>query len=279
MRHPSLLDGPAGGRPRPARLRSGPTPELDEVIVTATRLPAIVADTPGARVIDAATIEQRGAVFAADILSRHARPVGRAGRSLRRRGPGPHPRGHARQDPDPGRRRAGQRPGRGQRRLSTSPASNWATSSGSRCCRGPQSSLWGSDAIGGVIAFTTREVDGVRAEAEAGSFDTLRGRLAAGVANDDLCLRGLGLALRHRRHLRRRRGRRQSRGRRVREHHRRRARPLCLHSPSVQIDGSVRWSTVRGRHRRLPGPALRPRRHPGHHQPASNGPASPALQA
>jgi vitamin B12 transporter len=40
--------------------------DLDEIVVTATRLPAIVADTPGARVIDAATIEQRGAVFAAD---------------------------------------------------------------------------------------------------------------------------------------------------------------------------------------------------------------------
>ena len=42
---------------------------LPEVIVTATRLPAIVADTPGARVIDATTIEQRGAIFAADILT------------------------------------------------------------------------------------------------------------------------------------------------------------------------------------------------------------------
>lgn len=43
--------------------------QLDEVIVTATRIPAIVADTPGARVIDAKTIEQRGAIFAADILA------------------------------------------------------------------------------------------------------------------------------------------------------------------------------------------------------------------
>ncbi|MGZ9100625.1 MAG: TonB-dependent receptor plug domain-containing protein, partial [Brevundimonas sp.] len=42
---------------------------LSEVVVTATRLPAIVADTPGARVIDRETIEQRGAVFAPDILS------------------------------------------------------------------------------------------------------------------------------------------------------------------------------------------------------------------
>ncbi|MBW8304391.1 MAG: TonB-dependent receptor plug domain-containing protein, partial [Brevundimonas sp.] len=43
--------------------------DLPEVVVTATRLPAIVADTPGARVIDRQTIEQRGAVFAADILT------------------------------------------------------------------------------------------------------------------------------------------------------------------------------------------------------------------
>ena len=49
---------------------------------------------------------------------------------------------------------------------------------------GPQSSLWGSSAIGGVISFTTRELDGIRAEAEAGSFDTVRARLAGGVAND-----------------------------------------------------------------------------------------------
>ena len=43
--------------------------ELEEVVVTATRIPAIVSDTPGARIIDSAAIEQRGAVFAADILS------------------------------------------------------------------------------------------------------------------------------------------------------------------------------------------------------------------
>ena len=42
---------------------------LADVIVTATRLPAIAAETPGALVIDGATIDQRGAVFAADILA------------------------------------------------------------------------------------------------------------------------------------------------------------------------------------------------------------------
>src|SRR5207244_11608743 len=35
---------------------------------------------------------------------------------------------------------------------------------------GPQGSLRGSDAIGGVIAFTTREEDGWRASLEGGSY-------------------------------------------------------------------------------------------------------------
>jgi vitamin B12 transporter len=52
-----------------AQTPDDPDEALPEVVVTATRLPAIVADTPGARVIDRRTIDQRGAVFAADILS------------------------------------------------------------------------------------------------------------------------------------------------------------------------------------------------------------------
>jgi vitamin B12 transporter len=55
---------------------------------------------------------------------------------------------------------------------------------------GPQSSLWGSDAIGGVIAFTSRELDGLRAEAGTGSFDTRRGRLQIGRAGDRYALGG-----------------------------------------------------------------------------------------
>ena len=42
---------------------------VDDVIVTATRLPAVVQDTPGARVIDDRTIHLRGAVFAQDVLA------------------------------------------------------------------------------------------------------------------------------------------------------------------------------------------------------------------
>jgi vitamin B12 transporter len=49
---------------------------------------------------------------------------------------------------------------------------------------GPQASLWGSDAIGGVISFTTREPDGVRADFEGGSFGTTRISGAVGRSTD-----------------------------------------------------------------------------------------------
>lgn len=53
---------------------------------------------------------------------------------------------------------------------------------------GPQSSLWGSDAIGGVVAFTTRDLQGLRLEAEGGSMASARGFLGAGVAADAYAL-------------------------------------------------------------------------------------------
>lgn len=159
------------------------TDPLPEVVVTATRIPAIAQRTPGARVIDARAIEQRGAVFAADILADVP------GLSVVRSG--------AFGGPTQVRIR-GANPGKTLVLVDGVPVNDAAEINGAydfsgfelgdieriEVLSGPQSSLWGSDAIGGVIAFTTREVDGVRAEAEAGSFDTLRGRLAAGVAND-----------------------------------------------------------------------------------------------
>lgn len=158
-------------------------PELEEVVVTATRIPAIVAETPGARVIDRATIEQRGAVFAADILADVP------GLSVVRSGAF----GGVAQV-----RMRGATPGKTLVLVDGVPVNDPAEIAGAfdfsgfelgdidriEVLSGPQSSLWGSDAIGGVIAFTTQEVDGLRAEVEAGSFDTLRGRLAAGVANE-----------------------------------------------------------------------------------------------
>ena len=163
--------------------------DLDEVIVTATRIPAIVADTPGARVIDSAAIEQRGAVFAADILADVP------GLSVTRSGAF----GGVAQV-----RMRGATPGKTLVLVDGAPVNDAAEPNGAydfsgfdlgdieriEVLSGPQSSLWGSDAIGGVIAFTTKEIDGLRAEAEAGSFDTLRGRVAVGTANETWALGG-----------------------------------------------------------------------------------------
>ncbi|MFN6982044.1 MAG: TonB-dependent receptor plug domain-containing protein [Brevundimonas sp.] len=157
--------------------------QLDDVVITATRIPAIVEDTPGARVIDAKTIEQRGAVFASDILSDVP------GLSVTRSGAF----GGVAQV-----RMRGATPGKTLVLVDGVSVNDPAEINGAydfsgfdlgdvariEVLSGPQSSLWGSDAIGGVISFTTKEIDGLRAEAEAGSYDTLRGRLAAGVANE-----------------------------------------------------------------------------------------------
>lgn len=48
--------------------------------------------------------------------------------------------------------------------------------------RGPQSALWGSQALGGVITITTRDDSGVYGEAEGGSLGTFRAGAGGGVA-------------------------------------------------------------------------------------------------
>ena len=53
--------------------------------------------------------------------------------------------------------------------------------------KGPQSVLWGSDAIGGVVSVTTKDAEerlGASAFAEYGSFNTLRGGASVGNANE-----------------------------------------------------------------------------------------------
>lgn len=166
-----------------SEMQSSDPTEVEDVVVTAARLPAVVSETPGARVIDGATIEQRGAVFAADILADVP------GLSIVRTGAF----GGVAQV-----RMRGATPGKTLVLVDGVPVNDPAEINGAydfsgfelgdveriEVLSGPQSSLWGSDAIGGVIAFTTREVDGVRAEGEAGSFSTLRGRVAVGTANE-----------------------------------------------------------------------------------------------
>jgi vitamin B12 transporter len=170
-----------------ARTPDDPADPLDEVVVTATRLPAIVQDTPGARVIDRDAIERRGAVFATDILADvPGLSVVRSGAfggvaQVRMRGAGP---------------------GKTLVLVDGVPVNDPAEVNGAfdfgglglgdvariEVLSGPQSSLWGSDAIGGVIAFTTRETDGLDLDLEAGSVDTRRSRLAVGFAETDRAL-------------------------------------------------------------------------------------------
>lgn len=185
MRSLLLATAAAVFLPLPAHAQTAEDPDdaLPEVVVTATRLPAVVADTPGARVIDRQTIERRGAVFAADILTDVP------GLSVVRSGAF----GGVAQV-----RMRGASPGKTLVLIDGVPVNDPAEVNGAfdfsglelsdieriEVLSGPQSSLWGSDAIGGVIAFTTRDLDGLALGAEAGSFDTVRGRLAVGVSTD-----------------------------------------------------------------------------------------------
>ena len=54
--------------------------------------------------------------------------------------------------------------------------------------RGSNSIIWGSDAIGGVVAVTTRQLEGVNASAEYGAYGTLTGAAAAGFRRGGLAL-------------------------------------------------------------------------------------------
>ena len=157
-----------------------PTP-VSEVIVTATRLPLPVADITSARVVDDRDIERLQLREAADVLrllpgvsfSRTGAFGGVA--AVRLRGTSTDKTlvlidGVPQNDP-------------------SSPAGGYdfstldlADVSRVELLSGPRGSLWGSDAIGGVISFTTRELDGVRADAEGGSYSTVRGSAAAGVS-------------------------------------------------------------------------------------------------
>lgn len=48
--------------------------------------------------------------------------------------------------------------------------------------RGSNSVIWGSEAIGGVLAVTSRELNGVEANAEGGSYASFSGNVVAGVS-------------------------------------------------------------------------------------------------
>lgn len=54
--------------------------------------------------------------------------------------------------------------------------------------RGSNSVVWGSDAVGGVIAMTSRQVDGVEASAEYGARGTINGDVSAGLSGSGYSL-------------------------------------------------------------------------------------------
>ena len=174
-----------------ARAETTAPTSVDELIVTATRLESRIGDAPGVRVITADDIDASQAVFAGDILETipglsMSRNGGFGGVTyVRMRGASTDKTlvlidGVVQNDP-------------------SSPNGGYDFSSLDlgdveriEVLSGPQGSLWGSDAIGGAIAFTTRELDGWRASAEAGSFGTARATAAFGVADDQ---RAFGLTV------------------------------------------------------------------------------------
>lgn len=157
--------------------------DVGEVIVTAERLPATLDQSPGVRVVTREEIDRRQAVFAADILQTVpglslSRNGGFGGvTSLRIRGAASDKTlvlidGVVQNDP-------------------SSPNGGYDFSSLDlddvgqvEILSGPQGSLWGSDAIGGVVSFTTRDLDGARASLEGGTYGALHGSAALGTVGD-----------------------------------------------------------------------------------------------
>ena len=160
------------------------TTDVDEAVVTVARLPSTPDDAPGVRVIDADEIELRQADTAADLLATVP------GLSLYQEGAYG---GLA------SVRIRGASTDKTLVLVDSVPMNDASSPSGAydfsaldlaeidrvEILSGPQSSLWGSQAIGGVVAFTTRDLDGFEASAEAGSHRTLRGRMALGRSEAD----------------------------------------------------------------------------------------------
>src|SRR5665213_2226937 len=157
-----------------ALAQEAPATPIDELVITATRLPTRLDLVTGAHVIDREELEARQAPFLEDVLAtipgvgvtRNGAFGGLA--AIRIRGASPDktlvlidgvPVGNA-SEPN-----------------GTFDPSSLQTVDIERIevLNGPQGSLWGSDAIGGVVAITPREIKGVEASAEGGTYGTARG--------------------------------------------------------------------------------------------------------
>jgi vitamin B12 transporter len=156
---------------------------VSELVITATRLPTRLDLVTGAHVIDREELQARQTPFLEDVLSTIpgvgvTRNGGFGGlAAIRIRGASPDktlvlidgvPVGNA-SDPN-----------------GTFDPSAVQTADVERIevLNGPQGALWGSDAIGGVVSITTREIKGLEASLEGGTYGTVRGFVGAGVADD-----------------------------------------------------------------------------------------------
>jgi vitamin B12 transporter len=157
------------------------TASVEEVVVTATRLPSSITNAPDVEVITDKDIRRHQATFAFDVLALlPSVEITRSGAfggvtSIQLRGASSDQTlvlvdGAPMNDP-------------------TAPAGGFDFSSLDladvkqiEVLPGPQGALWGSDAIGGVVSITTREPDGWSGSAEGGSFGTLRAAASAGVS-------------------------------------------------------------------------------------------------
>ena len=162
---------------------------VDELVVTATRLPLPVELVAGARIIDETEIRQRQAVFLTDVLATvPGVAVARNGAyggvaTVRIRGAGADKTlvvldGVPLNDPaDPN---------------GAFDFANLQIADIERVevLSGPQGSIWGSQGIGGVIALTTQELDGWRGVAEVGSMSTGRLHGALGVSEESYAVSG-----------------------------------------------------------------------------------------
>ena len=158
------------------------TPPLSEAVVTATRLPVPLIDVSGAQVVDRAEIDRRGAIVAADVLATvPGASLTRNGdfggvTSLRLRG-APSDKTVVLIDGvpvnDPSQPAGGYDFG----------SLDLADVERIEVLPGPQGSLWGSDAIGGVVDIVTREPNGAHASGRYGAYDTWRATGAAGISD------------------------------------------------------------------------------------------------
>jgi vitamin B12 transporter len=175
-----------------ALAQSGPPGPQDEIIITATRTGAPVVDSTAAgSTLTEADLERRQTRFVADALatlpgvtvSQNGAFGGQA--TVRLRGASAEQTlvlidGLPVSDPSA--------PGGGYNVASLDPLDIAQI----EVLRGPQSTLWGSDAIGGVVAIVTRAPEPgfrVRSEAEAGSFGAARAAASLSYAEGGFDLR------------------------------------------------------------------------------------------